>query len=138
MAQVEVRDEIDADVTKVWDLVSDFGGVNRISPDIQSCEVEGEGIGAVRTINTNGIIIQERLEGLDPVARTFSYSMLEGPIPFKKYLANVKLEESGGGRTKINWAGSFEPAGMPEEQLCQLVEGIYRQLIAGIKAGVKA
>jgi hypothetical protein len=136
MARVEVRDEIDTDINRVWDLVADFGGVNRISPDIQSCEVEGDGVGAVRTINTNGILIQERLERLDEESRTFSYSMLEGPIPFKNYLATVTLREAGPRRTAIQWAGSFEPAGIPEEQLKQLVEGIYRQLIAGIKGAV--
>jgi len=134
MASVEVRDEIDAAIDVVWDLVSDFGGVGRISKDVQSCKVEGEGIGAVRTINTNGILIQERLESLDNAAHKFSYSMLEGPIPFTNYVAHVTLSEAGPKKTKIHWAGSFEPAGMPEDQLRQLVESIYRGLIAGVKA----
>jgi len=133
MARVEVQDEIDAAKDVVWDLVSDFGGVGRISAEVESCKVEGEGIGAVRTIQTSGVVIQERLEGLDGKAYTFSYSMLEGPIPFKNYVAHVKLSDAGPNRTKINWAGSFEPAGIPAEQLEQLVEGIYRGLIAGIK-----
>lgn len=133
MARVEVQDEIDAAKETVWDLVSDFGGVGRISPEVESCEVEGQGVGAVRTIHTSGVVIQERLEGLDGTAYTFSYSMLEGPIPFKNYLAHVKLSDAGPNRTKITWAGTFEPAGMPAEQLEQLVEGIYRGLIAGVK-----
>jgi carbon monoxide dehydrogenase subunit G len=138
MARVEVQDEIDAEVAKVWGLVADFGGVNRISPDIQSCEVEGSGVGAVRTINTSGVVIQERLEALDANTHTFSYSMLEGPIPFKNYLATVKVNEVSPNRTTINWAGTFEPAGVSEEQLKPLIEGIYRQLIAGIKRAVAA
>src|SRR6185295_8600912 len=102
--------EIDAAKEAVWDLVSDFGGVGRISPEVESCKVEGEGVGAVRTINTSGIIIQERLEALDGKTYTFSYSMLEGPIPFKNYLAHVTLTDAGPKRTRIKWAGSFEPA----------------------------
>lgn len=136
MAHVEVQDEIAAGIDTVWELVSDFGGVGRISPEVSSCEVEGEGVGAVRTIVSSGFTVQERLEGLDHAARTFSYSMLEGPIPFKNYVANVKLSDAGPNRTRISWAGTFEPAGMPEEQLQQLVETIYRGLIAGIKKAV--
>jgi carbon monoxide dehydrogenase subunit G len=133
MARVEVQDEIDAARDVVWKLVSDFGGVGRISPEVQSCEVDGDGIGAIRTINTSGIVIRERLEGLDGKTYTFSYSMLEGPIPFRDYLAHVTLSEAGPNRTRIRWAGSFEPIGMPAEQLEQLVQGIYRGLIAGVK-----
>jgi carbon monoxide dehydrogenase subunit G len=139
MARVEVQDEIDAAKEVVWDLVSDFGGVGRISPEVQSCEVEGVGVGAVRTINTSGVVIRERLEALDGKTYTFSYSMLDGPIPFKDYVAHVTLSDAGPQRTRIKWAGSFEPlAGMPAEQLEQLVQGIYRGLIAGVKKAAAA
>jgi carbon monoxide dehydrogenase subunit G len=136
MARVEVRDEIDASREVVWDLVSDFGGVQRISPEVESCKLEGEGVGAVRTINTQGIVIKERLESLDGKNYTFSYSIVEGPIPFTDYLAKVELSPAGAGRTKIHWSGSFEPAGVPEETLKQLVETIYRGLIGGLKKAV--
>ena len=138
MARVEVRDEIDAPREVVWDLVSDFGGVKRISPEVESCVLDGQGVGAVRTINTQGIVIKERLESLDGKNYTFSYSIVEGPIPFTNYLAHVELTPSGPSRTKINWSGSFEPAGVPEDTLRQLVETIYRGLIAGIKKAAAA
>ena len=136
MARVEVRDEIDASREVVWDLVSDFGGVKRISPEVESCKLDGEGVGAVRTINTQGIVIKERLESLDADKCTFSYSIVEGPIPFTNYLAQVELTPAGPQRTKINWSGSFEPAGVPEDSLKGLVETIYRNLIGGIKKAV--
>lgn len=135
MARVEVRDEIDAPREIVWDLVSDFGGVKRISPEVESCVLDGQGVGAVRTINTQGIVIKERLESLDGKNYTFSYSIVEGPIPFTNYLAHVELSPDGN-RTKVNWSGSFEPAGVPEDTLKQLVETIYRNLIGGIKKAV--
>jgi carbon monoxide dehydrogenase subunit G len=138
MARVEVRDEIDAGIDVVWELVSDFGGISRISPEVSSCEVEGRGVGAVRSIVSSGFAVQERLESLDEGTRSFSYSMLEGPIPFKNYVASVKLTDAGPQRTRISWSGTFEPAGMPEEQLQQLIETIYRGLIAGIKKAVSA
>ena len=135
MARVEVRDEIDAPREVVWDLVSDFGGVKRISPEVESCVLDGQGVGAVRTINTQGIVIKERLESLDGKNYTFSYSIVEGPIPFTNYLAQVELSPDGD-RTKVNWSGSFEPVGVPEDTLKQLVETIYRNLIGGIKKAV--
>ena len=35
-----------ASAEKLWSLVSDFGGLAGIMPGIESCEMEGEGVGA--------------------------------------------------------------------------------------------
>lgn len=138
MTRVKIDQEVAAPISKVWELVSDFGGIARISPDVQSCEVSGEGVGAVRRIVSSGFTVEERLESLDAAQHVLSYSMLEGPIPFRDYVATVKLSEAGPDRTRIRWSGTFEPAGMPEEQLRQLIESVYRGLIAGIEKAAAA
>lgn len=134
MASVKVTDRIEASADQVWDLVRDFGGIQRFSPAIESVSVQGEGIGAVRTITLpGGVALQERLEALDEGSRTLRYAIVGShPLPFDEYLATIRLSEDGEG-CQIEWSSSFAPRGGAEAQAAGMVEGIYRSGIAGIK-----
>lgn len=136
MAEVIVREEIDASVDAVWDLMSNFGGVADTSPMIERCDVEGDGVGAVRTLHMQGgLQLKERLEAFDPAGRTWSYSIVEpSPLPFKDYVSTVTLSDAGG-RCAIEWRSTFEPDGAPEEQARKIIQGIYT---GGIAAARKA
>lgn len=133
MLKVNVEDTIAASPAAVWELARDFGGVQRWSPEVTSCTVDGDGIGAVRTILMQGMTICERLESLDEGARKLSYSIVEGPLPLKNYLATIEVSAATGGHAAIRWSSSFEANGMTDEQAVQLVEMVYRQGIAGFK-----
>ncbi len=133
MPEVHVKDEFDATIEAVWDVIGDFAGIRKWA-QIESLEVEGEGVGAVRTIGMpGGLTLKERLESFDPEAHRFSYSMTEtGPLPISNYLATVTLSEAGPDRCAIDWRGSFETPGeaAPVEKM---IEGVYTGGIAAIK-----
>jgi hypothetical protein len=133
MTQVRIEDTIDAPAAAVWDIVRDFGGVQRWSPPDVRCELEGSGVGAVRTITSDAFTIRERLESFDEAGRTLSYAITDSPIPMRNYLATMVVAADGPQRTRLTWSSTFEPAGMPEEQLRQLIETIYRNGIAGLR-----
>ncbi len=135
MAEVKVSDQIAASATSVWALIRDFGDLSKWAAGIESCEVSGEGIGAVRTLGLpGGGTLKERLEAFDEEARSFSYSMVEPiPLPLKNYLATVTLSEEGPDRCGIEWSSSFEPSGASEEQTVKMIQGIYLGGIASIK-----
>ena len=138
MASVKITDRIAASADKVWDLVGDFGGIQRFSAGIKSCTVEGQGVGAVRTIELpNGMKMQERCELLDAARRTLDYSITAGPMPIANYLARIQLAEDGDG-CRIEWSSSFEPKGIPEPQAITMIEGVYKGGIAGLKKAVGA
>lgn len=134
MASVKVTDRIGAGADRVWDLVRDFGGIQRFAPNIESVNVQGEGVGAVRTLTLpGGVSLQERLEGCDDASRTFRYAIIGShPLPFDDYLATVRLSEDGDG-CQIEWSSQFAPRAGAESQAIAIVEGIYRSGIAGIK-----
>ncbi len=134
MSKVRVEEVIAADARAVWRIMSDFGGLRAWNPQIETCEVKGDGVGAVRTFSMSGLTIAERLESFDEAAMTYSYSIIEGPVPATDYLATVQVSEAGAGQTKILWTSEFVPAGAPEADLVGLFEGIYR---GGIKAVAK-
>jgi carbon monoxide dehydrogenase subunit G len=136
MAKVHVRDSFDAPAEQVWGFFRDFGGVAKWpGSGVSSCSVEGEGIGAVRTLSLGrGNPIRERLVQFDDADRSFSYSIL-GPcdLPVSDYVGSVKLRAEGASRTTIDWIGTFDAKGAPEEAAQKIVEGIYRGGIAAVK-----
>lgn len=134
MSEVHVKEEIAAPVQTVWEMLSDFGGVAKWSAAIESCEVEGDGVGAVRTLAMpGGLKLQERLESFDEDAKSFSYSIIEPcPLPFTNYVSEVRITEAGADRCTVDWKGRFEPSG-DEEQAQKMVRGIYTGGIAAIK-----
>src|SRR5215831_17484506 len=122
MANVAIRDEINAPIARVWACFADFGDLSAWAPGRTRVPVEGRGVGAVRTVGGDGAApIRERLEAYDPAAHSFSYAMLESPFPFTDYVATVRLADLGGGRTSIDWSSTFEPRGVPGEQVTGMI-----------------
>src|SRR5437868_3940012 len=109
MAEVHVDGELGAGIDEVWKLVSDFGGL--IEALGLPVEVDGDGVGAVRTISMGGSDTVERLEALDNETKTLRYSMVRGPLPVENYLATMQFTALGDTRTKIDWTSSFDAAG---------------------------
>ena len=133
MGSVKVVENVNASADRVWELFRDFGGITRFSQGIDSCTVEGEGLGAVRTITMGGgLKLQERLEAFDDGGRTLSYAIIgDHPLPFDNYLSTVKVVDQGDACT-VEWSSSYDPKGT-EDQASGLIQGIYKGGIAGIK-----
>jgi hypothetical protein len=136
MAKVEVSETIGAPASRVWELLGDFGGVTKWGgPMLQSCKVEGEGVGAIRRLGLpGGAEIAERCEAYDAEERSLTYSIIgQSPIPIRDYLSTVRVVELGPNECRVDWNGRFEPAGVAEEQAQGMVRGIYTGGIAGIR-----
>ena len=132
MGSVKVVETVDAGADRVWELFRDFGGITRFSDGIQSCTVEGEGIGAVRTLDMGGLKLQERLEAFDDGGRTLSYAIIgDHPLPFDNYLSTIKVVDQGDACT-VEWSSTYDPKG-EGDQASGLIQGIYKGGIAGIK-----
>lgn len=133
MASAKVSERVEASADAVWELLRDFGGVRRYSPVIEECTVEGDGIGAVRTLTMpGGLSLQERLEAFDDAGRRLQYAIIAGPLPFENYLATVEVREDGDACT-IDWSSTLDAKGVTDEQAIGIVEGIYTGGIQGIK-----
>jgi hypothetical protein len=131
MSTAQITETVAASAADVWRVMSDFGGVEP-NEMIASCAVEGDGVGAVRTIAlVGGGEIVERLESCDDAGRTFSYAIInECPLPVKNYLSTVRVSDDGAGGTRVDWSSSFEAHGAPEAEVIKLIEGVYRGGIA--------
>jgi carbon monoxide dehydrogenase subunit G len=133
MAMARIRDELAWPIDRVWACFADFGDLSAWAPGRDRVPVDGQGVGAVRTVAGEGApTVRERLEAYDPKSHTFSYAMLESPFPFTDYVATVRLADLGG-RTSIDWSCTFEPRGASAEEAAQMIENIYRMFVARLK-----
>lgn len=136
MTDVKVSESVAAPAERVWELLGDFGGVAKWGGAmLESCTVEGTGIGAVRTIGlAGGGSIRERCEGYDEGGRTLAYGIVDpSPLPLRDYHSVCRVVPTGGAACRVDWEGRFEPAGVPEEQAQSLVRAVYTGAIAEVR-----
>ena len=114
----------------VWKLIGGFGSLPDWLPYIPKSELlEG---GRVRKLaNPDGDAIVERLVAFDNAARSYSYAILKAPFPVTDYLSTLKVVDTGGHTCRVEWSGHFTPAGVSDQEVSKLFQGIYDD---GLKA----
>ena len=134
MTQVKVVEKVAAPAGDVWKRLSDFGGIE-VGGMVESFKIEGEGVGAIRTIGFEGGLVIERLDRHDADDRVMTYSILneDNPLPVSGYSATIQIKDDGDGSSTVDWTGTFEPKGAPEEQAIEVVKGIYTGAIQGAR-----
>lgn len=96
-------------VDQVWALVGDFARLRRWHPLIERCDVEGHGIGAVRTVHFADWWAAERLEGLDEQAHTVTYSITDSSRPeVIGVVGSIALTPTADGGTRIDWTSGHQ------------------------------
>ena len=137
MAEARATGTISAPVDKVWAIVRDFG--NLAWGGISVLTLEGSGVGAVRTFSAVGVTIRERLETLDELGHSLSYSIVEpSSIPWTGHLARIALSPQLDGGTHVEWSGRFEPRGLSEEQVGAIVRGIFENGVRQLKRAAES
>ena len=139
--KVQVRQRLEAPADRVFMDVSDFGNLDRLDV-VTACTVEGNGVGSVRTVTfadpTLGQVV-ERLEAYDPIARTFSYSIINEDcvLPVGNYLATVRVLEDGPSTCVLEWGSDFQLGDMEEPEARRMFEGFYMQAIDAARRSVE-
>lgn len=130
---VSVTGTIDAPAEAVWQSVRDFGGFDTYSVLVARCTVDGEGVGAMRTVyGPDGAQMREQLLSLDDATRTLSYTIVDVDTPWRQYLSTMRVWDDGDGRSVLEWLATCEPA-MPEEEAERILEYVYSSGLAGLK-----
>ena len=121
--------------SKFFAQLADFGGIQKFVPDeVESVELAGDGIGAVRTVRIKGVSgeLKERLEAVVD-QRLLSYSMInDTPLPFDRYHAVVEVEDAPSGGCKVRWGSNWIAKGASEAEVRKLVIDLYNRIIDGI------
>jgi hypothetical protein len=124
---------IDAPTAAVWDVLRDFNGHDRWHPAVATSQIEraqgAEKIGCVRRFKLkDGAELREQLLALSDLEQTFSYCLLDTPIPMFNYVAHVRLlPVTDGDRTFWHWESRFTAKPEDADRLTRMVgEDIYQ------------
>ena len=127
MAQAKVVHDFAVSADDLWELIGDFGDVGKWATS-GSCVQKGEGVGALRTLTMDdGRTIVDRLEDIGD--RSYSYSIVESPLPFLTYLAKMEVTPTSDEECQLEWSSEFEPKGITDEQAVEYIEGVYHWAI---------
>ncbi len=133
MYKVLVEKTLDLPRRKVFDILVQFGGLDKILPDmIESLELVGSGIGALRNIVLKGGgRVTERLD-VAYDGRVFAYSItFNDALPFENYCAVVTLEDDGA-KTVARWGSNWNPKGITDDQVKAILTDLYSNLLSGL------
>ena len=136
---------IDAPTDRVWAVLRDFNGFDRWHPAVGRSAIErGQGadrLGCVRRLRLrDGSEVRQRLLTLSDLEQSFSYCLLETPIPLFNYVAHSRLAPvTDGDRTFWEWRCSFSTRKGAEAEMTRMVgEDIYDAGFAAVKARLSA
>ena len=124
---------LDAPVERVWATLRDFNGHDRWHPPVAESAIErgapSDRVGCVRRFRLrDGSELREQLLTLSDLEQTYSYCLLDTPIPLFNYVAHVRLMPvTDGNRTFWAWESRFDTRPGEEAEMARMVgEDIYQ------------
>lgn len=138
MVKIVCSTVLDASVERVWAVLRDFNGHDQWHPAVASSAIErnedSDRVGCVRRFKLqDGSELRERLLTLSDLEQSFSYCLLDTPIPLLNYVAHVNLYPvTDGDATFWKWQCRFDTPAGREKELAEMVsQNIYQ---AGFEA----
>ena len=136
---VEVSKKINAPAVppKVWAIAGDFCAIKDWHPLVADCKETEEGGTTFRTLTLkNGGTIKEKL--LESDDTSYSYEIIESPLPVKNYKAKLHVEEDERDpqRTTIFWEATFDANGVSDDDAKKKITDIFTSGLKGIKQKV--
>ena len=125
--------EITASREKVWERLMDPNFVAASGPGVESVEavdpthfkvVSGLGVGAVKV----RFKLDVELSDVVPPERLRMTARGRAPGSAVDVVSNVRLEDAGNGRTRLNWAATSTISGTVASVGARLLEGTARRL----------
>ena len=132
---------LEAPIEAVWGLLRDFNGHDRWHPAIATSQIErgrdADQVGCIRKFRlADGSELREQLLALSDADASFSYCLLDTPVPLFNYVAHVRLiPVTDADYTYWQWEGSFSTFADQKDDLARLVgDDIYQAGFDAIRA----
>lgn len=132
---------LDHPIERVWDVLRDFNGHDRWHPAVATSAIErgreADRVGCVRRFKlAGGEELREQLLSLSDMETTFSYCLLDTPVPLFNYVAHVRLlPVTDGDGTFWEWESRFDtPSGQQATLAAMVGDEIYSAGFAAIRA----
>lgn len=129
---------IDVPVDRLWSIVRDFNAHDQYHPIVATSQIERghpvDKVGCVRRFTLrDGSELREQLLSLSDLEMSYSYCLLDTPIPLFNYVAHIRLlPVTDGNRSFWHWESRFTtPPGREAELAAKVGNDVYS---AGMEA----
>lgn len=140
MVKIKCSTIIDHPTDTVWSVLRDFNGHDRWHPAVKSSEIErsreSDRVGCIRKFQLqDGAELKEQLLALSDAEQSYSYCLLDTPIPLLNYVSHVRLfPVTDSDSTFWEWEGRFNTIDNREEELRKMVStDIYQAGFSAIR-----
>ena len=137
MAKASVSAVIGASADDVWKVVGEFGGIANWHPAIAKSELSpgkpGDAVGSIRTCTLgDGAQLREEQTARSDAERSYTYSILESPMPVENYISTVKVTPDGD-KARLDWSCTFDVPTEAETEMVGMMNGVYQAGVDAVK-----
>jgi hypothetical protein len=132
---IEVREvaEIKATPAAVWAKIGEWCSIKDWHPAIATCDASKKGFRTL-TLKDGGKIVEKLTK---TGKNSYSYDILESPLPVKNYNATLVAKADSLGSTDLTWSAKFDAKGKPDSEAAAVIKGIFVDGLKNIKDKVK-
>ncbi len=119
---------INASASDIWAHIGDFGGLHTWHPAVTATELTGSGtdVGDIRVLTLgDGAKITEEVRGHSNDDMSYSYAILESPLPVDNYESTIKVESVGDESSRVVWSSTFDAKGATDSEAIGVIDGVY-------------
>ena len=128
MIHVLVSVQMEAPATRVYDVIRDAYRMDTWHPGIPRCVREG----SVRILTlADGVVLRERMDLVDDVARIHRYTIVDTPGPLLDYHAQLCVRELSPQRCVAEWSATWHA---PDGQAGATMDAVRGTFTSGLEA----
>src|SRR5580692_6415172 len=107
----------------LWKKIGDFCGVADWHPAIEKCVLSADGKQRTLSLKGGGTIV-EALEKWDDANRSYTYTILSGPLPVANYHSTISVAGDPKG-SALKWIGEYDAHGASDADAKKAIDGVY-------------
>jgi hypothetical protein len=135
MTKQPITKKLNVPAQAVWTAIRNIGRLDVWFPIIETCRVEGAGVGALRymTIANAGGEIKDSIEEIDDAKMRLVYLRPVSPFPVSYYKGTVEVFKSYDGLGIVVWTIDFESKPEDASAVAELVRSAISDGIDGME-----
>ncbi len=124
MTKVSMSTQLNVSADQAWQMIGGFNSLPDWHPAIEKSELTEAGQTRTLSLNGGGSIV-EKLETVDDDARTYTYSIVDSPLPVANYTSTITVHKTEDGECRVDWSSDYDPIG-DATAASEAIQGIYQ------------
>ena len=139
LTKLTITKKMGVSAESAWDAVRKFDRLDVWFPSMETCAIEGEGVGAYRHLTLAGGLgtITDRLVALDADECRLTYERAESPFPVASYTGTVEVFRSFDSLAIVVWTIDFDSSPEDSGPVGEILRGAIADGLDGMEADLR-